>query len=83
MSYDYKKLFDEILTAIGNEGSITNRMQSVIRECERQRSHLDWDKFSDIDFEADIRENNAWLQNALANLSADEPARGLWTLMLL
>ena len=39
MSYDYDRLFAQIIASVNSGGSITERMRAVIKECARQTPH--------------------------------------------
>jgi hypothetical protein len=78
MTYKYDILFDKIIAAVASDGAIVDRMKIVIDECARQRPHDDWEKLSEIDFDADLPALDSWLQNAYATPADAMTRAGLW-----
>ncbi len=78
MAYDYEKLFDAIVDAVRGDASPRERMLAVIKECEVQQPHPDWEAFKRIDYDQELDEAGGWLARALSEAKAGKEYRGLW-----
>jgi hypothetical protein len=78
MSYDYARLFENLIASVTSGGEISVRMSSVISECARQKPHADWDRLKSIDFQADAKAIAGWLNSAFASTEVQRDYAGLW-----
>jgi len=78
MSYNYPVLFAKIVDAVTETGSITARMHQLIKHCEEQVPHEDWDGMRQIDYEADRQTLGRWLVTSFAEADPWLLFKGLW-----
>lgn len=78
MAYDYSALFVSIGAAAAGEGSLTERMHTLIAHCERQVPHRDWSRMRQIDYEADRHVLGQWLTTFFAEAPPSASFKGLW-----
>jgi hypothetical protein len=53
-------------------------MLAVIKECEAQRPHGDWEAFRRIDYGQELEAVDGWLAAALSGAEGGQAYRGLW-----
>jgi hypothetical protein len=78
MRYDYRRLFAAILDSLAESGSATERMRTVVDECDRQNPHPDWEVMRKIDFESDFLRAEDWIGEALHRFEGDDKLHGIW-----
>jgi hypothetical protein len=78
VAYAYDRLFRVIIDSAQADGSIGNRMASVLSECEAQLAHPDWTQFKALDYSADAETMSRWLDLALSGESFEDDFQGLW-----
>lgn len=78
MSYNYPILFKNIISAVAGAGSFTERMNALIAHCKSQIPHPNWDRFREIDFDADSGALKHWVRTACSEADPSSSFKGLW-----
>jgi len=78
MPYDYEVLFQAIVTSVSGSLTPTERMHSLIAECERQRPHPDWQRLRALDFDFKPHDLTSWITRATSEATEGQRYEGIW-----
>ncbi|SFI37847.1 hypothetical protein [Planctomicrobium piriforme] len=65
MNFDVEAAYKKIYELVASNASVSDSMQQMIRLCELNFPHGDWDALAKIDYDADVASLSGWIPDVL------------------
>jgi hypothetical protein len=78
MSLNYSAIFAKIQELVASDRAVSECMAEIVTICSHDVPHVDWPRFSALDYDRDVASLASWVAGVFQRHPAPFPIQGLW-----